>query len=158
MGNETAHRGCRDEAAGPLEHGTLPLQLGQYSGSSLLWLVMDGETFVIIQGFPNVTSSVVQRVLSAPCRQQRGLFWILWTCCHRESHHGWEEHLRDVYHFFSGLMRNRKTRNSEPQDGCADPASVPDPDFPAGKSAHASQDFGRVAIASDWCLSNVPES
>lgn len=121
-----------------------------------------GRHVHIMQCSPNMTSSVVQRMLLGAL--QAGAWFVLDSVDLLSygvlSSLG--EHLREIYHFFSGLTRNnRKSRNSEPEDSWADPARFPDSDFHmilAGKSIHASQNFGCVVIASNWCASNVPES
>lgn len=121
-----------------------------------------GRHVHIMQCSPNVTSSVVQQMLLGAI--QAGAWFVL-DSVDLLSHgvlSSLGECLREIYHFFSGLIRNsRKTRNSEPKDSCADPAGFPDSDLHmilTGKSIHASQNFGCVVIASNWCLSNIPES
>lgn len=121
-----------------------------------------GRHVHVMQCSPNVTSSVVQRMLLGAL--QAGAWFVLDSVdllSHRVlSSLG--EHLREIYHFFTRLTKNnRNTRNSEPENSCADPGRFPDSDFHmilAGKSIHASQNFGCVVIASNWCSSNVPES
>lgn len=111
---------------------------------------------------PNVTASVVQRMLLGALEAGA---WFVLDSVDLLSHRvllSLGEHLKEMHHFFSGLtQKRRKTRNSEPEDGGANPARFPDSDFHmnlAGKSIHASQHFGCVVIASNWCLSDLPES
>lgn len=111
---------------------------------------------------PNVSSSVVQQMLLGALQTDA---WFVLDSVDLLSYgvlSSLGEHLKEIYHFFSGLTGNsRETRNSELKDSCVDWAAFPDSDLHmilAGKSICANQNFECVVIGSNWCSSNVPES
>lgn len=121
-----------------------------------------GRHVHILQCSQNMTFGVVQRTLWGAL--QAGVWFVLDSVdllSHRVlSSLG--EHLADIYHFFSGLRRNNsKATNKEPEERSTGSTRFSESDFNVilgGESIRANQNFGCVAIASNCCSSEVPES
>lgn len=120
-----------------------------------------GRHVHIMQCSPNMTFSVVQRTLSSAL--QAGV-WLVLDSVDLLSHRVLSsvgEHLADIYHFFSGLRRNKnKIINKEPEERSTGSTRFPESDLNlilGGQSIQANQNFGCIVIAKS-CSSEIPES
>lgn len=111
---------------------------------------------------PNMTSSVVQRTLLGAL--QAGVWFVMDSVDLLSSgvQSSLGEDLAEIYRYFSGSKRsNGKAPKNEPDEKSGDQARCPDSALHVilgGKSIYAHPTFACVAIASNWCSSEVPES